>query len=159
MRARGGTDRAATSLRGRLRAEGGGLRNFGVGAPDAELRDAASERVRVQAEDPRRPARALDDPPRPLERGAHVARLDISEDGVEAAAARLGRWRRSRGLVADALAGSEQIGPDLERRSGRQNDRALDDVLQLAHVAGPRVTDEPVHRLRWDVVGRLAGSR
>src|SRR5207245_2507719 len=126
------------------RAEVGGLRNFGVGAPDAELLDAASERVRVQAEDPGRPARALDDPPRLLEGGAHVARFDVLEDGVEAAAARLGRRRRSRGLVADALAGAKQIGPDLERQSRRQNDRALDDVLQLAHVAGPRVADEPL---------------
>src|SRR5882762_5009714 len=95
MRARGETDGAATSLRGRLRAEVGELRNFGVGAPDPELLDAASERVRVQAQDPSRPARALDDPPRPLERGAHVARLDISEDGVEVAAARLGQIGRA----------------------------------------------------------------
>src|SRR6267378_1045896 len=158
MPVRSETDGAATSLRGRLRGDGGGLRNFGVGAANAELLDAASERVRVQAEDAGRPAHALDNPPRLFECGAHVACFDVLEDGVEAAAAWLGRWRRSRGLVADALAGSEQIGPDLERRSRRQNDRTLDNVLQLAHVAGPRVADEQVHRLGRDAFGRLAES-
>src|SRR5258708_40293691 len=73
MPVRSETDGAATSLRGRLRGDGGGLRNFGVGAANAELLDAASERVRVQAEDAGRPAHALDKPPRLFEGGAHVA--------------------------------------------------------------------------------------
>src|SRR6266436_9672354 len=106
MGARGETDGSATRLRGRLRGDGGGLRNFGVAAANAELLDAAPERVRVQPEDAGRPARALDDPTRLFECGAHMARLDISEDRVEIAAARLGRRRRRRGLAADALVGS-----------------------------------------------------
>ena len=36
------------------------------------------------------------------------------------------------------------------RVTGRQDDRALDHVLQLAHVAGPRPTAQHLHR--WAVV-------
>src|SRR3989442_10467858 len=62
----------ATNLRGRLRALVGELRDSGVGAPDTELFDAASEGIRMEAQDPGSPPRALDDPPGLLERGVHV---------------------------------------------------------------------------------------
>jgi hypothetical protein len=66
------------------------------------------------------------------------------------------RWRAV-GPVEDVLpldlgeairaAGSRDVQRHfhLEHRTGRQDEGALDDILQLAHVARPGVVDEPVH--------------
>src|SRR5215470_9556822 len=41
-------------------------------------------------------------------------------------------------------------GPQLEARAAREDDCALDGVLQLADVSGPRMAHEPFHDLQWN---------
>ena len=46
--------------------------------------------------------------------------------------------------------GMQVIEGDLQRRPGRKDDRALDDVLQLAYVARPIIANERIHDRGWD---------
>ena len=45
--------------------------------------------------------------------------------------------------------------PRFDLRPGRQHHRALDRILQLAHVAGPVVRDQQLHRVGREAVDRL----
>jgi len=48
----------------------------------------------------------------------------------------------------------EQVGAD--GAAGGEDDAALDDVFELAHVAGPLVVDEGAHGFRSESTGREA---
>ena len=48
---------------------------------------------------------------------------------------------------------------DLDRLVPAGDDQALDHVLELAHVAGPRVVAQGADGLRRDVLGDVAGCR
>src|SRR6516165_7410586 len=99
------------------------LRGFVGRSGDAELLEPAAEGVGVQSQDLGRAARALDDPLGLAEHGEDMAALDRFEGGSRQVR---GRRRGAGGELGDAL--------EVEGRSGREDDGALQDVLQLANV-------------------------
>src|SRR5213593_4004678 len=78
-------------------------------------------------------ALAVDLPARALEHAANVRALDV----VQA----LEGW-----LSGRAAGGSAQRLLEAQRGSGREDQRSLDHVLELADVAGPRVGRQRLHR-------------
>src|SRR4030095_12491847 len=102
-------------------------------ACNAELLYAGFEGRALEAQDFGGAAVAADAPAPLFENGDDVLALDI----LEAAQ-----------LVLEAPAGvCRRDLPDLEAALGREDDRPLDDVLQLAHVAGPRVGAPPIQHV------------
>ena len=101
----------------------------------------------MQAEDLGRAARPVDDPLGLAEDGEDMAALDRFEGGS----------RRVRGRRRGA---GGELGVDLEVEggAGREDDGALQDVLQLADVPGPSIGDEAPHGLRAHAVDPLADA-
>ena len=60
--------------------------------------------------------------------------------------------------VAASGGGRREIGQGVQVQhvAAREHDRALDDVLELAHVARPLVSEQPPHRLGRDILDALA---
>src|SRR5262245_39018482 len=124
---------------------------------DAELGELLAQRVAVDAEQrggaqlvaararhdrlEQRTLHALEQAAEQLGRlGARERRLDLAGDeGLERGALGLARPGR-RGREEGEVLGAEHV-------AGREHERALDGVLELAHVAGPVVRDEPDERL------------
>src|SRR5215510_17429 len=137
------------------------LRSSVVGAPDSELLHPASQGVGMYLEDLRRAPGPLDDAFGSLESGHDVSPLSLLQSSGEPRRSGLVRgssqlplapctrpmlpaWRR------------KQIPVELQRSAARQDDRPLDDVLQLPDVAGPRVAHEPTHCFGGDRFHRPA---
>ena len=110
------------------------------------------------------PVERLPVDPQPVRRGLDVAvrllhhlrdvellHLVEGEAGPRRGSARRGDGPRRAHLVGQVLR------HDLRLRV--EDDRPLDDVLQLAHVAGPRVLLQALHRLVGDAHDVLAGGR
>ena len=116
-----------------------GLRGFVGRAGNAELFQAAAEGVGVKTEDGGRAARPVDDPIRLAQDREDVVPLNI-----------LQRGRRPVGGFRISL--TEEFGIDLQRGASREDGGALEDVLQLADVARPRVRHQPAECRRVDAV-------
>ena len=93
----------------------------------------------MKTEDGGRAARPVDDPVRLPQDREDVVPLDVFQGGG-----------RLVGGFGSGLA--EDVGIDLERGAGREDDGALEDVLQLADVARPRVRHQPAQGGRVDPV-------
>src|SRR5205807_664172 len=128
---------------------------------DAVLAEVVVERGAVDAE---RAGRAGDVPVAALDGGDDLVLLLLLEPGLErprpSAARRrrrdLGRGARSGGeALRGAPAEVEIRGEDLG--AAGDDDRALDDVLELAHVARPVVGGERADRRGLEAAHRLAG--
>jgi hypothetical protein len=89
-----------------------------------------------------------------IERGFNQALLEIHDDVPERDA--LGRHDELRHLEFRRLADVIRDELDADRRARSQDDRALDDVLELAHIAGPVVRGEQVEGLRRQLQIRFA---
>ena len=128
------------------------LRGAVAGALDPELFHPASERIGVQLEDCRRASGPSMTQPVCSTAARMCARSTSSRlaRGRGAAGASAGPRRRT---FPAPGAGCRQ-GASWERCSSvdvrREDDRALDDVLQLADVAGPGIGRQRVHRLVGD---------
>src|SRR5262245_28503869 len=119
------------------------LRNAVAGTLDGQLVHSTAQSVGMEREHLRRALRALDQPASLLERGENVGAVHLLERGESDRSA----GRR----LASSVSGCggyhrEKIFPKLEYGALAEHGRALDDVLQLADVAGPRVAHETVHR-------------
>ena len=108
-----------TKYRGTLRAVVGR-------ALDAELLEPAPQGVGVETQESGRALRPVDHPACPLEDVQDVVTLHLFEGE-----ARAGGGRR------DGLA--EDVRADLQCGPGREDDGALEDILQLADVARPGI--------------------
>src|SRR5262249_25656167 len=117
------------------------LRQFRGAPPDAELLHPATERARVHVQHARGALRSVDPPAGSLEDRDDVLTLDLVE-----------RLRIGRGLFrgdgCPGGTGRNGLWRNLEVRTARQDDGALDHVLELAHVPGPGVGRESPHRFR-----------
>src|SRR3954451_8135278 len=109
----------------------GPLRGFVGRARDAELLEPAAEGVGMEAQDLGRAARPIDDPVRLAEDSHDMAALDCFEGG-------------DRGISCRDGGTGGQLGVDLEVEggAGREDDGALEHVLQLADITGPSIGDE-----------------
>src|SRR5262249_16935003 len=103
------------------------------GAEDAELLHTGFKCRALEAQDLRGAALAADPPAGLLENGDDVLALDAFEVPVL-------RYRTRGGLHGNEVA-------DLEAALRREDDRALDDVLELPHVPGPGVGAELLHEV------------
>jgi hypothetical protein len=117
-----------TKCRGTLRAVVGG-------AFDGELLEPTPHGIGVETQDTGRALRPLDHPTSSPEDVQDVVTLHIFQGEA-----------RTVGGRRDGLA--EDVRADLQRRRGREDDGALEEVLQLADVAGPGLGGQPLHR-RW----------
>jgi hypothetical protein len=111
---------------------------------DPQAADAGLDRARGEAERFRGAAG-----PRHLPPAGREGLLDPAAVGFR----RLAVPPRVRGGGAEAR--QLEVG-ELEDVAAHQDHRALHDVLQLPDVAGPRVRDEPLHRLGGDPADGLA---
>src|SRR5262249_4254869 len=118
-----------------------------VAPPDPELLHAATERARIEAENLRRAARTIDDPLALLECANDVLTLDVLERRCARGTLRVRTHPVCRPHSRFALRRLEELRPQLELASRRQDHRALDDVLQLADVSRPGVLCQPLHRV------------
>ena len=134
-----GARAADTKCRGPLRVVVGR-------ALDTELLEPAAQRVGVETQERGRALRPVDHPTCSPEDVQDMVTLDSFE-----CEARAGGGRR------DRLA--EDVAADLQRAPGREDDGALEDILQLADVAGPGISSQPLHRLLADAVDALADPR
>src|SRR3954470_8114662 len=125
----------------------GPLRRFGGRPRDAQLLEPAAEGVGVQAEDLCRAARPLDHPLGLAEDGEDMAALDRFERGSRQVR---GRRRGAGGELGVAL--------KVEGGAGREDDGALQDVLQLADAPEPSIGDEASHGLPAHSVDPLADA-
>src|SRR5262249_18081975 len=117
------------------------LRGFVGRTRNAELLEPAAEGVGMEAQDLGRAAGPVDDPMRLAEDGDDMAALDRFEGG-------------DRGISCRDVGAGGQLGVDLEvdleveGGAGREDDGALEHVLQLADIPGPSIGDEATHGLR-----------
>src|SRR5262245_39536986 len=101
----------------------------------------------MEAQDLGRAARPVDDPVRLAEDGDDMAALDCFDGG-------------DRGVYCRDGGAGGQLGVDLEVEGGarREDDGALEHVLQLADVPGPSIGDETSHGLPAHSVDTLADA-
>src|SRR6266536_4133595 len=139
---RGAADRSAECQRngraGRVRVGGAraacGARRRSGTAEDLELLHAGLEGRSLEAQDPGGAALTADPPAGLLENREDVLALDILE------APRL-RLQAPTGRPRHEIA-------EIEPAVGGEDDRPLDDVLQLAHVSGPDVGGQRIQHVR-----------
>src|SRR5262245_58873571 len=130
------------------------LRSSVARASDSELLHPASEGIGMHPEDLGRSFGPLDDSSGALQSGDDMSPLGLFQGGSES------RWRRLVEMLTGSLGATHvRSQPDrsgqklpfqLEGRTPREDDRSLDDVLQLADVTRPRVAHQPIHRLSGD---------
>src|SRR5712691_7476832 len=106
-----------------------------VTPPDTQLLHAAAERIRIEPENPRRPAQTIDDPFALLECAENVSTLGFVERRSAGGTVLFGRGvglPRVRcscsPLPGFALGEAQELRSHLERGSRRQDHRALDHV-------------------------------
>src|SRR5579872_2781199 len=123
-----------------------------IGEPPASLRhavDLAVDRARRDPEELRGDGLV---PPRVAQRLANDAQLDLVEGGADLERERRGRGRLGLGDVVREIALAEGV-------VAREHHGALDDVLELAYVAWPRVVHHPLERPARRVEPRSAVLR
>src|SRR5205823_1718002 len=111
------------------------------GLANTELAQATAQRARVEAEDARRAALALDLPARAFEDALDVRALHLFQSCFTR------QWGRS----WLPWSGRKQGGA-VEQRPARHDHRAFDHVLELADVARPVVGARPLDETRRDAV-------
>src|SRR6266478_7919751 len=118
------------------RAEPGQTRRRSGGLLDSESLEDRLERRPLHAETRGRAARTAEHPVRLFQCAQDACAVDALERGETA-------------LVGDASGtpARELVQGDLERPTRREDHRALDQVRELAHVAGPRIRAQRVQRL------------
>src|SRR5215510_7272511 len=123
------------------------LRGFVGRTRNAELLEPAAEGVGMEAQDLGRAAGPVDDPMRLAEDGDDMAALDRFEGG-------------DRGISCRDGGAGGRLGVDLEVEggAGREDDGALEHVLQLADIPGPSIGDEATQGLRAHAVEPPAGA-
>src|SRR5712692_3298290 len=132
-----------TTGRGALRRDEASLRGLVGRALEPELDQPAPERVGVEPQNPGCALRALDYPIGIRQHLQQVTSLHIFQ----------GRGRGGRRRAGEAGRGGrgrQQIRAQLELGARAQDDRALDDVLQLPDIARPMVGHQLLHRVLRD---------
>ena len=98
---------------------------------DSQLQHPAAQRARLEPKELGCAGAAFDSPPRRVQHRSNMALLDFDERDARR---RRSRLRRRHPGVAER-----------ERRAGRQDDRSLQHVLELADVARPVVRLQRLH--------------